>query len=71
MEWISFGLQILAFVIFIALIWPHIKKENWKEKFIDNKHARSLLIVFVLILLFVVGLSSFFDAMFPVERLDK
>lgn len=67
---LSIILQILALVIFIALVWPYVKKEKWKEKFIDNKQARSVLIVFVLILLFMVGLSVFFDTLYPIERID-
>ncbi|QBZ83320.1 hypothetical protein GHNINEIG_01372 [Hydrogenovibrio crunogenus] len=67
---LSIILQILALVIFIALIWPYVKKERWKEKFIDNKQARTVLIVFVLILLFMVGLSFFFDTLYPIERID-
>ncbi|MDG4812853.1 hypothetical protein P8629_07520 [Hydrogenovibrio sp. 3SP14C1] len=63
-------LEILALVIFIALVWPYIKKEKWKEKFIDNKQARSVLIVFLLILVFMVGLSLFFDMLYPIERID-
>lgn len=62
-------LQIAALIIFILLVWPHIKKENWKAKFIDDKHARSVLIVFALILVFVVGISTLFDVLFPVEEL--
>jgi Na+/H+ antiporter NhaC len=64
-------LQIFALALFIFLIWPHLKNEEWKEKFIQNKQAFSLLIVFVLILGFVLGMSVFFDVFFPVERLDK
>lgn len=67
---LSIILQILALVIFVALVWPYVKKEKWKEKFIDNKQARSVLIVFVLILLFMVGLSLFFDMLYPIERID-
>lgn len=67
----SIVLQILALVLFIFLIWPHLKNEAWKEKFIQNKQAFSLLIVFILILAFVYGIGAFFDAFFPVERLDK
>lgn len=67
---LSIILQILALIIFIALVWPYVKKEKWKEKFIDNKQARSVLIVFVLILLFMVGLSVFFDTLYPIERID-
>ncbi|AZR82017.1 MULTISPECIES: hypothetical protein [Piscirickettsiaceae] len=68
---LSILLQILALVIFIALIWPYAKQENWKEKFIDNKQARSILIVFVLILLFTFGLSLLFENFYPIERLDR
>lgn len=68
---ISIFLQILALVVFIAIIWPSIKKENWKEKFIENKQAKSVLIIFVLILIFTLGVSTFFDVFFPIERLDQ
>lgn len=64
-------LQVFALALFVFLIWPHLKSESWKEKFIQNKQAFSLLIVFVLILGFVYGISAFFDGFFPVERLDK
>lgn len=63
-------IQIVILIIFIILIWPHVKNEQWKEKFIKDKHAKSLLIVFTLILLTSVGLGVFFDTFFPVERLD-
>ena len=64
-------IQVAVLVLFILLIWPHIKNEDWKEKFIENKHAKSLLIVFVLIILMAIGLGAFFEAFFPVERIDK
>ncbi|MDR9497616.1 MAG: hypothetical protein RI556_00410 [Hydrogenovibrio sp.] len=67
---ISVVLQILAVVILLFLIWPHIKNEKWKEKFIDNKQARSVLIVFILVLALVVGVSWLMDALIPLERLD-
>lgn len=63
-------IQVAILVLFIVLIWPHVKKENWKEKFIENKQAKSLLIVFILILSMSVGLVIFFDTFFPVERID-
>jgi len=69
MEILSIILPILALAFFLFLIWPHIKAENWKEKFIDNKQAFSLLVVFTLILLFVFGINIFFDTFFPVEIL--
>ncbi|PLA73817.1 hypothetical protein CYQ88_09370 [Hydrogenovibrio sp. SC-1] len=62
-------LELLILFVFLALVWPVIKKENWKEKFIDNRHARSILIVFILILLFVMAISVFFDTFYPLERL--
>lgn len=68
-QYLLIALQILAFAVFIYFIWPNIKAENWKEKFIENKTARSILIVFILILVFAWGLGAFFDAFFPVEPL--
>lgn len=62
-------LQLAALGFFIYLIWPHLKKEHWKAKFIENPTARSILIVFILILIFVIGLNRFFDAFFPLETL--
>lgn len=68
--WMILLLQLLVLIVFIALIWPTIKKENWKEKFIDNRHARSLLIVFALILVFVMTISIFFDTFYPLEVIE-
>lgn len=70
-QFMLIALQLLALVVFLYFIWPLIKRERWKEKFIHNKQALSLLIVMGLILLFVLGMSSFFDAFFPIERLDE
>ena len=61
--------QILAISVFIVLIYPTIKKEKWKEKFIDNKHARSVLIVFVLIILLTTLMGLSLDTFFAVEVL--
>lgn len=62
-------LELIILFMFLALVWPVIKKENWKEKFIDNRHARSILIVFILILVFVMAISLFFDTFYPLEPL--
>ncbi len=62
-------LQFLAFAIFVALIFSLVKSENWKEKFIDNKHARSILIVFILILALTTLMGVYLDTFFPVEIL--
>ncbi|GAB6034161.1 hypothetical protein [Galenea microaerophila] len=70
METLSIIAEIVIFVVFLFVIWPHIKNEEWKEKFIHNKQAFSLLIVFILIFLLVFGIAYFFDTFFPVERLD-
>lgn len=64
------GLQLLALAVFIYVIWPYVRSEAWRKKFIENKTARSLIIVFVLIFIFVYGMGAFFDAFFPIERLD-
>ncbi|BBN59701.1 hypothetical protein EI16_02665 [Hydrogenovibrio marinus] len=64
------AIELLVLVLFLIVIWPNIKNEEWKEKFIDNKLARSILIIFVIILLFSLGIGLFFDIFFPVERLD-
>lgn len=60
-------LQVIAAIVFLYIIWPNVKKERWKEKFIENKTARSLLIVLTLIFCFLYGLGAFFDYFFPVE----
>lgn len=62
-------LQVAALIFFIALIYPTIKAENWKEKFIENKQAKSVLIVFVLILVLMTLMGLYLDIFFPVEVL--
>ncbi len=71
METLNIILEIIAVVGFLFFVWPHIRDEAWKEKFVQNKHALSLVIVFAIIFLFVFGIGYFFDTFFPVERLDK
>jgi uncharacterized membrane protein SpoIIM required for sporulation len=60
-------IQVAAVVVFIWLIWPLVKNEEWKKKFIDNKQALSILIVFVLVFVFVYGLTAVFNWLYPVE----
>lgn len=69
-QYMLLALQVFALGVFVYFIWTPLKKEKWREKFIENKQAFSILIVFVLILIFVFGLGQFFDVFFPVERLD-
>ena len=69
-QYLLIGVQVMATIGFLYLIWPYVRKERWREKFIENKSARSILIVFVIIFLFSYGMGAFFDAFFPVERLD-
>ncbi|WP_373017056.1 hypothetical protein [Thiomicrorhabdus sp.] len=69
-QYLIIGLQLIALAVFLYFVWPLVKSERWKEKFVDNKQALSIIIVFIFILIFVVGLGAFFDAFFPVERLD-
>ncbi|WP_044410566.1 hypothetical protein [Thiomicrospira microaerophila] len=59
--------QVAAVVVFIWLIWPLVKNEEWKKKFIDNKQALSILIVFVLVFVFVYGMTAVFNWLYPVE----
>lgn len=70
-QYLLIAIQLIGAGLFIYLIWPYVRKEKWREKFIENKTARSIIIVFVLIFLFSYGLGAFFDAFFPVERLDQ
>lgn len=69
LESLLIALQIAAFLFFLWLIWPLIKGEQWKEKFIKNKQALSILIVFILIFIFVYGLTALFNWIAPVETL--
>jgi len=69
LHYLFIALQFIALVVFIYLVWPLIKRENWKAKFIDNKSARSILIVFILIISFVWGLTAFFGYFFPIQEL--
>lgn len=71
-SWLQYSiiaLQVIAGIFFLYIAWPHIRQERWKEKFIDNKTARSLLIVFFVIFIFLYGLGALFDFLFPVEEL--
>jgi predicted permease len=61
--------QIAAVVGFAWLVWPMIRDEKWKEKFIKNKQALSLIIVFVLIFLFIFGMTAVFDIFFAPQTL--
>lgn len=62
--------QIVAVLFFAWLLWPLIKNEEWRKKFIENKVAFSLLVTFILVLLFAYGVVSFFDWLAPVELVD-
>lgn len=69
LEYVLIGVQVLAVILFIWLIWPLVKGEQWKEKFIKNKQALSILIVFVFVFIFVYGMTAIFNIFFPVETL--
>ncbi len=69
-QYLLISIQIFATIGFIYLVWPYVRKERWHKKFIENKTARSIIIVFVIIFLFSYGMGAFFDAFFPIERLD-
>lgn len=70
-QYLLIAVQLFAVGLFIYLIWPHLRQEKWREKFIENKTARSIIIVFVLIFIFLYGMSMVFDMLFPIERLDQ
>lgn len=63
------GLQVAALMGFIWLVWPMIRDEKWKEKFIQNKQALSILIVFILIFVFIFGMTAVFNMLFPPQTL--
>ncbi len=69
-QYLLIALQLFALGLFIYLIWPYVRQEKWREKFIENKTARSIIIVFILIFIFLYGLSALFDVLFPIEHLD-
>lgn len=72
-DWLNnslFALQIFAVIFFLWIIWPLVKSEKWKEKFVDNKQAFSILIVFIIIFIFVWCLVWLFDLLIlPTETL--
>ena len=70
-QFLFIAIQIFAVGIFLYLSWPYIRKERWREKFIENKTARSIIIVFIVIFIFMYGMGAVFDTFFPVERLDQ
>lgn len=63
------GLQLVALGLFVALIYPWVKQEEWKKKFWDNPHARALLIVFVLIAIFIALFKLALHWLVPIEVL--
>jgi len=70
-QYLLIAIQLIGAGVFLYLIWPYVRKERWREKFIENKTARSIIIVFVLIFLFMYGMGALFDTFFPIERLDR
>lgn len=70
LQYVMIALQFLALGVFLYFIWPHLKAEKWKKKFIDNKQAFSIIVVLLMVFVFLYGLGAFFDYFFPVERLD-
>lgn len=70
LQYLLVALQLVGLGIFLYFIWPHFKAESWRKKFIDNKQAFSIIIVFIMIFAFIYGVSTFFELLFPIERLD-
>ena len=67
---IALLLQFLALGVFIALIYPLVKAEKWKEKFWDNPNARALVIVFIAIAIFIALFKLIMHFIVPVEVLS-
>lgn len=70
-QYLLITIQLFAVGLFIYLVWPYIRQEKWRQKFIENKTARSIIIVFVLIFIFFYGIGALFDTFLPIERLDQ
>ena len=70
LQYLLIVLQLLGIVVFIYIIWPYVKAEPWKKKFVDNKQAFSIIIVLAMIFVFLYGMGAIFDIFFPIERLD-
>jgi heme/copper-type cytochrome/quinol oxidase subunit 2 len=70
-QYLLIAVQLLAVGLFFYFIWPYLREEKWREKFFENKTARSIIIVFVLIFIFLYGMGIVFDTFFPIERLDQ
>lgn len=66
---IVLSLQLIGLVLFIALIYPWVKQEDWKAKFWDNPNARALIIVFAIIALFIFAFKLLMHWLAPVELL--
>lgn len=69
-EYVFIALQVFTFFFFIWLIMPLVRGEKWKEKFIENKQALSVLIVFFLVFIFIYGMVAFFEWLAPIETLN-
>ena len=70
-QYLLVAVQVLAVGLFFYFTWPYLRQEKWRKKFIENKTARSIIIVFVLIFIFIYGMGLVFDTFFPIERLDR
>lgn len=70
-QYLLIAIQLFAVGLFVYLVWPYIRQEKWRKKFIENKTARSIIIVFVLIFIFFYGIGALFDTFLPIERLDQ
>lgn len=71
LQYLLIALQLIGIGVFFYFVWPHFKAESWKEKFIDNKQAFSIIIVFIMIFSFIYGIGAFFELLFPIDRLDS
>lgn len=64
---LSIVFQLVTLGIFIALIYPLVKQENWKEKFWDNPNAKGLVITFIIIGFSILMFKLIMSWIAPIE----
>ena len=70
-RWLDWGITLLAIASVIFFLWfmkPIILHSEWKEKFIDNKVALALIIIYVIAFVLMLLMGWWVDAFFPVEE---
>jgi multisubunit Na+/H+ antiporter MnhC subunit len=58
-------LQVIGLGLFIWLILPYLRQEDWKNKFWHHPHAKALIITFAIIGLAILGFRILMDWLLP------